>query len=106
MNLAQVSRAATLPNGPNLGQKYILDSDQLRTLDRKRDIWNGDLTSVNQGPALNGATAVSGWRFFWAGVKNSDIAIEKEQVRQVGDKLVLEHWDHVMTFPGACEHAM
>ena len=58
------------------------------------------------GPALNGAEAVSGWRFFWAGVKNSDIAIEKEQVRKVGNKLILEHWDHVMTYPAACEHAM
>jgi len=39
-------------------------------------------------------------------VKNSDIAIEKEQVRKIGNKLILEHWDHVMTFPAACEHAM
>lgn len=78
--LAQVSTQGTitLPNQPNLGNNYILDSDQLRILDRKRAVWNGDLTSVNNGPPLDGAEAVSGWRFFWAGVKNSDIAIEKE----------------------------
>jgi hypothetical protein len=95
-----------LPKGPNLGQNYILDSDQLRVLNRKRVIWNGDMNTVNNGPPLNGDTAVSGWRFFWAGVKNSDMAIEKEQVRMHNDKLVLEHWDHVMTFPKVCEHAM
>jgi len=47
-------------------------------LDRQRVIWNGDLTSETNGPALNGDVSVSGWRFFWAGVKNSDMAIEKE----------------------------
>jgi hypothetical protein len=106
--LAQVSTQSTivLPDQPNLGNNYVLDSDQLRILDRKRVVWNGDMTTVNNGPPLDGAEAVSGWRFFWAGVKNSDIAIEKEQVRKVGNKLILEHWDHVMTFPAACEHAM
>lgn len=78
----------------------------MRILDRKRVIWNGDMTNVSNGPPLNGDVSVSGWRFFWAGVKNSDMAIEKEQVRLHGDKLILEHWDHVMTFPKECEHAM
>ena len=84
----------------------ILDKDQNQLLPRKRVIWNSDLTSVNQGPPLNGATALSGWRFFWAGVKNSDIAVEKEQLRKRNGKMFIEHWDHVMTFPAACEHAM
>jgi len=108
--LAQVSAAANghvkLPTHNNLGAKMILDKDQNALLPRKRVIWNGDLTSVNQGPPLAGATALSGWRFFWAGVKNSDIAIEKEQLRRKDGKLFIEHWDHVMTFPAACEHAM
>lgn len=106
--LAQVSaHPVKLPTHNNLGNKMILDKDQDALLPRVREIWNGDLTEESQGPALNGATALSGWSFFWGGVKNSDIAIEKEQLRRGKDgKLFIEHWDHVMTFPPKCEHAM
>lgn len=107
--LAQVSakkQTVKLPTHANLGSKWILDKDQNQLLPRKRVIWNGDLNSVNDGPAADGAQILSGWRFFWAGVKNSDIAVEKEQLRRKNGKMYIEHWDHVMTFPAPCEHAM
>lgn len=55
----------------------ILDHDQLTLLNVHREIWNGDMATVENGPGLGADTALSGWRFYWAGVKNSDIAIEK-----------------------------
>lgn len=68
----------TIPSEPNFGSKMVLDADQLNLLEVEREIWNGDLATPENGPPLDGATALSGWRFYWAGVKNSDIAIEKQ----------------------------
>lgn len=102
-----VERMVDIPTEANLGNRIVLDADQLRILPRKREIWNSDLNNAEAGPPLNGDTAHSGWRFTWAGVKNANIAIEKEQVRKTSDdKVYMEHWDHVMTFPEDCAHAM
>lgn len=70
-----------IPEEPTFGSMHVLDSDQIRIMPRKRVIWNEDLEAINNAPPLEGDTAHSGWRFTWGGVKEQDIAIEKEQVR-------------------------
>lgn len=79
----------------------------MRLLPRNRIVWNGDIKSVEDGsPVEEGDTILSEWRFTWAGVKNQNIAIEKEQVRMKAGNLYLEHWDHVMTYPEECKRSM
>lgn len=96
----------TIPTEPNLGPHLVLDIDQLRIIPRLREIYNQDLTNEGSGPDAKGDQVMGGWRFTWCGVKNNDIAVEKEQIRKKGDKIYINHWDHVMTYPPACEHAM
>lgn len=83
-----------------------MDRDQLELVPRDRVIDNRDITNESDGPDLNGATPETGWRMKWVGIKNADIAVEKEQLRIKDGKEYMTHWDHVMTYPKTCEHAM